>query len=112
MSDTGTTSVLRACGLRKEYGKGEGLVRAVDGVDLEVAPGETLAVHGAKRLREVDTPAPAGRPGPALGRGSGAGRPAPRPDGREGPGPDAAARRRFCLPGLPSDGRAHRGGER
>src|SRR5450755_3201503 len=46
MSDTGTTSVLRACGLRKEYGKGEGLVRAVDGVDLEVAPGETLAVMG------------------------------------------------------------------
>ena len=29
--------VLRARGLRKEYGKDEGLVRAVDGVDLDVA---------------------------------------------------------------------------
>jgi ABC-type lipoprotein export system ATPase subunit len=46
MTDTATNSVLRACGLRKEYGQGEGLVRAVDGVDLEVAPGETLAVMG------------------------------------------------------------------
>jgi len=46
MNETGNTSVLRACGLRKEYGKGEGLVRAVDEVDLEVAAGETLAVMG------------------------------------------------------------------
>jgi ABC-type lipoprotein export system ATPase subunit len=40
------TSVLRASGLRKEYGKGEGLVRAVDAVDLDVAAGETVAVMG------------------------------------------------------------------
>jgi putative ABC transport system ATP-binding protein len=46
MSDTDNTSVLRARGLRKEYGKGAGLVRAVDGVDLDVAPGQTLAVMG------------------------------------------------------------------
>jgi putative ABC transport system ATP-binding protein len=46
MSDTASTSVLRARGLRKQYGKDEGLVRAVDGVDLEVAKGETLAVMG------------------------------------------------------------------
>jgi ABC-type lipoprotein export system ATPase subunit len=38
--------VLRARGLRKEYGKGEGLVRAVDGVCLDVASGETVAVMG------------------------------------------------------------------
>jgi ABC-type lipoprotein export system ATPase subunit len=38
--------VLRARGLRKEYGKGEGLVRAVDAVDLDVARGETVAVMG------------------------------------------------------------------
>ena len=45
MNDAGA-SVLRARGLRKEYGKGEGLVRAVDEVDLDVASGETVAVMG------------------------------------------------------------------
>jgi ABC-type lipoprotein export system ATPase subunit len=45
MNDDGAW-VLRACGLRKEYGKGEGLVRAVDEVDLDVASGETVAVMG------------------------------------------------------------------
>jgi ABC-type lipoprotein export system ATPase subunit len=39
-------SVLRARGLRKDYGKGTGLVRAVDEVDLDVAGGETVAVMG------------------------------------------------------------------
>jgi ABC-type lipoprotein export system ATPase subunit len=46
MSYTDNTVLLRARGLRKHYGQGEGLVRAVDGVDLEVAPGETVAVMG------------------------------------------------------------------
>ena len=46
MSDAADTSVLRARGLRKEYGKGEGLVRAVDGVDLDIGAGETVAVMG------------------------------------------------------------------
>jgi ABC-type lipoprotein export system ATPase subunit len=46
VSDTGDTAVLRARGLRKHYGQGEGLVRAVDEVDLDVAPGETVAVMG------------------------------------------------------------------
>ena len=46
MSDTTDTSVLGARGLRKDYGHGEGLVRAVDGVDLDVAAGETVAVMG------------------------------------------------------------------
>jgi putative ABC transport system ATP-binding protein len=44
MSDD--TAVLRAAGLSKRYGSGGGLVRAVDEVDLAVAPGETLAVTG------------------------------------------------------------------
>jgi ABC-type lipoprotein export system ATPase subunit len=39
-------SVLRARGLRKHYGKGNGLVRAVDEVNLDVASGETVAVMG------------------------------------------------------------------
>ncbi|MFI6479202.1 ABC transporter ATP-binding protein [Nonomuraea sp. NPDC050663] len=38
--------LLRARGLRREYGTGEGLVRAVDDVDLDVAAGETVAVMG------------------------------------------------------------------
>ena len=45
MNDVGA-SVLRARGLRKDYGRGEGLVRAVDEVDLDVASGETVAVMG------------------------------------------------------------------
>jgi ABC-type lipoprotein export system ATPase subunit len=46
VSNATDTSVLRARGLRKEYGKGEGLVRAVDGVDLDIGAGETVAVMG------------------------------------------------------------------
>jgi ABC-type lipoprotein export system ATPase subunit len=42
----GTAALLTARGLRKEHGRGDGLVRAVDGVDLDVAAGETLAVMG------------------------------------------------------------------
>jgi putative ABC transport system ATP-binding protein len=38
--------LLRARGLRKEYGKGDGRVCAVAGVDLDVARGQTLAVTG------------------------------------------------------------------
>jgi putative ABC transport system ATP-binding protein len=38
--------IVCARGLCKEYGSGEGLVRAVDHVDVEVARGETLAVMG------------------------------------------------------------------
>ena len=38
--------VARARGIRKDYGSGEGLVRAVDGIDLDVIRGETLAVMG------------------------------------------------------------------
>ncbi len=38
--------VVRARNLRKDYGSGEGLVRAVDGIDLDVMRGETVAVMG------------------------------------------------------------------
>jgi putative ABC transport system ATP-binding protein len=38
--------VVRARNLRKDYGSGEGLVRAVDGIDLDVIQGETVAVMG------------------------------------------------------------------
>jgi putative ABC transport system ATP-binding protein len=41
-----STSMLRARGLRKEYGKEGGLVRAVDQVDLDVEAGETVAIMG------------------------------------------------------------------
>jgi putative ABC transport system ATP-binding protein len=40
------TTVLSTVGLSKVYGAGPGLVRAVDGVDLDVAVGEMLAVMG------------------------------------------------------------------
>jgi putative ABC transport system ATP-binding protein len=46
MNDIDGSWVLRARGLRKQYGRDAGLVRAVDGVDLDVAPGETVAVMG------------------------------------------------------------------
>ena len=42
MSET----VLKARGLSKAFGRGEGLVRAVDEVNLEVCAGETVAVMG------------------------------------------------------------------
>jgi ABC-type lipoprotein export system ATPase subunit len=38
--------ILRARALRREYGRGDGLVRAVDGIDLDIARGETVAVMG------------------------------------------------------------------
>src|SRR5215475_14380102 len=46
MSGIEDTCVLRARGLRKQYGREGGLVRAVDRVDVDVAAGETLAVMG------------------------------------------------------------------
>jgi putative ABC transport system ATP-binding protein len=41
-----TAAPLRARRLRKEFGKATALVRAVDDVDLDVAPGETVAIMG------------------------------------------------------------------
>ncbi|GII05520.1 ABC transporter ATP-binding protein [Planobispora takensis] len=44
--DAAGTPVLRVRGLRKQYGAGEGMVRAVDGVDLDIGAAETVAVMG------------------------------------------------------------------
>src|SRR5499427_7734755 len=46
MNGAANTGMLRARGLRKDYGSGGGLVRAVDEVDLDVGAGETVAVMG------------------------------------------------------------------
>ena len=43
---TEDAALLSCYGLRKTYGKDAGLVRAVDGVDLDVAAGETVAIMG------------------------------------------------------------------
>ena len=43
---TEDAALLSCRGLRKTYGKDAGLVRAVDGVDLDVAAGETVAIMG------------------------------------------------------------------
>ncbi|MEV0895986.1 ABC transporter ATP-binding protein [Actinoplanes sp. NPDC049802] len=40
------TVILSARGVRRDFGSREGLVRAVDGVDLDVMAGETVAVMG------------------------------------------------------------------
>jgi putative ABC transport system ATP-binding protein len=40
------TAVVHAEGLRKDYGSGEGLVRALDMIDLDVNRGEAVAVMG------------------------------------------------------------------
>ena len=37
---------LRMSGVSKVYGRGEGLVRAVDDVDLEIARGEAVVISG------------------------------------------------------------------
>jgi len=41
-----TGPVLHTRALEMHYGQGEGVVRALDGVELEVTEGETLAVMG------------------------------------------------------------------
>ena len=43
------TAVVHAKGLRKDYGSGEGMVRALDAVDLDVDRGEAVAVMGEEK---------------------------------------------------------------
>lgn len=38
--------IVKACGLKKYYGKGEALVKALDGVDLEIERGKFTAIVG------------------------------------------------------------------
>ena len=53
--------ILSAHGLRKEYGSGAALVRAVNDVSLTVTPGESVAIVGPSGLRQVDPAVPARR---------------------------------------------------
>jgi putative ABC transport system ATP-binding protein len=50
------TSVVSARGLRKEYGKGVTLVRAVEDVTLDVAAGESVAIVGPSGCRTPRVP--------------------------------------------------------
>ena len=85
--------VLRTRGLEKEYGQGAGLVRALDGVELEVVSGETLAVMGPSGCGKSTLLHLLGGPGAPVGRGGVAGGAPHRPAEREGAGPDAPQRR-------------------
>jgi predicted ABC-type transport system involved in lysophospholipase L1 biosynthesis ATPase subunit len=38
--------VLRACGVRKNYRSGDALLEVLRGVDLEIAPGESVSIRG------------------------------------------------------------------
>jgi putative ABC transport system ATP-binding protein len=46
VNEIGEKPAVRALKLTKHYGSGEGLVRAIDDIDLEVADAETVAVSG------------------------------------------------------------------
>ena len=111
MTDTGEAQLmLRARGLCKEYGSDEGLVRAVDEVDLDVA-GETVAVMGPSGCgKSTLLHLLGGLDRPARGEIWLAGQRVDQMSERAWPG--CAQRRRLCLPGLPPDGRADRAGER
>ena len=114
MTTTTTPSepLARARGLRKEYGSGEGLVRAVDEVDLDVAPRRIPGGDGAERLWEVDAAASPRRPRPGERRRAVAQRPAHRPALRAGAGAAPPSRGRLRFSGVPPHGRADRPGER
>jgi predicted ABC-type transport system involved in lysophospholipase L1 biosynthesis ATPase subunit len=77
VSNAADTFVLQARGLRKDYGTGEGLVRSVDGVDLDIRAGETVAVMppaGAESVTWVGSAMRDGSLRSERGRGPGASR--------------------------------------
>ena len=110
--DRSAEVLVRAGGLRKEYGSGAGLIRAVDGVDLEVARGEAVAVRGPSGCgKSTLLHLLGGLDRPTAGELWLNGRRIDRAL-RACPRPAATPRGRLRLPGVPSHGRAHRPGER
>ncbi|MGI9008669.1 MAG: ATP-binding cassette domain-containing protein [Streptosporangiaceae bacterium] len=96
--------VLSARGLSKAYGRDEGLVRAVDEVDLDVAPGETLAVMGPSGCgKSTLLHLLGGLDRPSAGQ-IWLDRPPDRPAHRASAGQDQARLGGLRLPGLPPDG--------
>ena len=57
--------ILETKKLKKYYGKGDTLVKALDGVDLAVEDGEFVAIVGTQWLRQIHPAPHAGRAGPA-----------------------------------------------
>lgn len=47
MTTAPTAPILTATGLTKTYGRGDSAVRAVNGIDLELSPGEMIAIMGS-----------------------------------------------------------------
>ena len=60
-------AVVRARGLVKTFGEGRVARRVLDGADLDVEPGEVVAILGRSGQRQVDAAAPARRARPARG---------------------------------------------
>src|SRR5215217_2730839 len=111
-SPTITGPIVRTHGLEKHYGRGEGLVHALDGVELEVAAGETLAVMGPSGCgKSTLLHLLGGLERPSAGEVWLQGRRIDRLSEKA----LARLRRRaigFVLSGVSPDGRAHRSGER
>ena len=93
-------AILQTRELKKYYGAGDTLVKALDGVELSVENGEFVAIIGTSGVGQVHHAAHAGRVGPAHLRHGDGGRPgAVHPEGR---GADhlPAAEDRLRVPGL------------
>jgi len=105
-------ALVRASGLSKEYGRGEGLVRAVGPVDVEIGRGECLAIMGPSGCGKSTLLHLTRWPRPANGGRAVAERDDASMDSPSGHSHTFAARGRLRLPGVPPDGRADGTGER